>query len=182
MSNATNTDFIYHDGLVWHAVPSMPGYYVSRCGRVVSTRNNRFRVLKLTPNSRGYVRLKLYCDTGRIHRTVHSLVMETFVGPRPVGQVIRHLDGDRANNTISNLAYGTDQDNHTDAVAHGTKGSGELSGRAKLTADQVREIIQRRNEPSTALAEQMGISPETVRKIRSGITWTHITDAIVATT
>lgn len=51
---------------------------------------------------------------------VHALVMETFVGPRPEGSEIRHLDGDRCNNRVDNLKYGTHSENMMDRERHGT--------------------------------------------------------------
>ena len=38
---------------------------------------------------------------------VHHVVAEAFLGPRPCGLVVRHMDGDRENNAASNLAYVT---------------------------------------------------------------------------
>lgn len=46
---------------------------------------------------------------------------EAFLGPRPDGLVVRHLDDDRTNNRASNLAYGTASDNQRDSVRNGTQ-------------------------------------------------------------
>jgi phage FluMu protein Com len=51
---------------------------------------------------------------------VHWLVARAFLGPRPDGMEIRHLDGDYQNCTASNLLYGTKSENALDAVQHGT--------------------------------------------------------------
>ena len=45
--------------------------------------------------------------------------MEAFAGPCPGGLEIRHLDGDAANNRLSNLAYGTSSENGYDITRHG---------------------------------------------------------------
>lgn len=50
---------------------------------------------------------------------VHTWVALTFLGPRPEGQEVRHLDGDPGNNTLGNLAYGTPSENRYDTVRHG---------------------------------------------------------------
>lgn len=55
-------------------------------------------------------------NTRNICATLHSLVMLTFVGPRPMGFIIRHLDDDKTNNKLSNLRYGTYSENAIDAV------------------------------------------------------------------
>jgi hypothetical protein len=52
--------------------------------------------------------------------TVHALVLLAHTGPRPEGMVVRHLNGDPADNRLANLAYGTYVENQADAVRHGT--------------------------------------------------------------
>ena len=42
-------------------------------------------------------------DGGRYYATVHSLVAHVFIGPRPNGMFIDHIDGNTFNNDISNL-------------------------------------------------------------------------------
>lgn len=53
-------------------------------------------------------------------RYVHQLVLEAFAGPCPRGLECRHLDGDAANNALSNLQWGTASENQRDRIAHGT--------------------------------------------------------------
>jgi HNH endonuclease len=73
-------------------------------------------------NSHGYQRVTMKAQDGRwVHRKVHPLVAKAFLGPRPSDcPVIRHLDGDRANNGVFNLAYGTQKQNVADALDHET--------------------------------------------------------------
>lgn len=52
--------------------------------------------------------------------TVHSLVLEAFSGPRPEGQVARHLNGKITDNRSINLQWGTVAQNVNDARRHGT--------------------------------------------------------------
>lgn len=51
---------------------------------------------------------------------MHVLVAAAWLGPRPDGLVIRHLDGNSRNNDVRNLAYGTPAENVRDTVRHGT--------------------------------------------------------------
>ena len=53
---------------------------------------------------------------GRIDRTVHSLILETFVGPCPPGLEALHHDDDPSNNKLSNLSWGTRSENSYDAI------------------------------------------------------------------
>lgn len=69
-------------------------------------------------DSDGYLNL---CRGGRASKVkVAHLVAEAFIGPRPDGSVLRHLDGNPANNTPANLRYGSQSENQYDAVGHGT--------------------------------------------------------------
>lgn len=46
-----------------------------------------------------------------------ALILTAFVGPKPTHcRLSRHLDDDRTNNNLSNLAWGTDHDNVHDAL------------------------------------------------------------------
>lgn len=76
----------------------------------------RGQLLKGTPNTSGHLQVSL---SGRKDRPIHTLVMEAFVGPRPEGLEVRHLDGEHRNNQLSNLAYGTHLENMQDGSRHG---------------------------------------------------------------
>lgn len=100
----------------WRPISDFPDYMVSSLGRVYSHLSQRF--LRPGISSNGYPTVAL----GRGNsRTLHSLVAETFIGPCPKGQEIRHRDGIRTNSNLSNLCYGTRADNFMDAVAHGSR-------------------------------------------------------------
>ena len=104
----------------WRAIPDFVGYEVSETGEVRSSKRGAPRLLRPAYNPQGYLVAYLWRD-GRVHRrTVHSLVAEVFIGPRPAGHVVRHLDGSRDNNRASNLTYGTHSDNTWDSVIGGT--------------------------------------------------------------
>lgn len=108
------------DKRTWLPIPSFEGHYdVSDVGDVRSHKSGAPRELRPALNPRGYLIAYLHLD-GIVHRrTVHSLVASAFIGPRPDGYEIRHLDGDRCNNRATNLAYGTGSENTYDAIAHG---------------------------------------------------------------
>jgi hypothetical protein len=58
--------------------------------------------------------------------TVHSLVLEAFVGPRPDGMQCRHFpDRNPTNNRVSNLSWGTPLENANDRRVHGTIACGD---------------------------------------------------------
>ena len=80
-------------------------------------RDGRWRQLKTQRRKDGYYSVKL----GRWKRArLHRLILESFGGPCPEGMECRHLDGDRSNNVLNNLAWGTRSENRADQVLHGT--------------------------------------------------------------
>lgn len=115
----------------WLPVVGYEGLYeVSDLGRVKSlaryvrdrggVRLVRERVLKSKSQGFGYRTVMLCREGHRKTRTIHQLVLESFVGPRPEGMVACHGDGDPANNRRSNLRWDTQSNNLYDAVRHGT--------------------------------------------------------------
>lgn len=103
----------------WLPIPGFDGYEVSDLGRVMSYKSKTPRLLKLHLNTNGYIHAGIYRDAKMCFRTVHGLVALAFLGPRPDGLVIRHLDGDPTHNALSNICYGTHRENALDTVRHG---------------------------------------------------------------
>lgn len=108
---------------VWKSIAGVEGdYEVSSLGNVRSLKYGKERLLKLYEVTKGYLAVDL-CKNGMAFRKsvkVHVLVAESFLGIRPEGLVIRHLDGDNTNNDVTNLEYGTPHQNQQDSVLHGT--------------------------------------------------------------
>lgn len=80
----------------------------------------------MTPRtwSNGYSHVRLTAYGKRRGVMVHHLVAYAFLGPRPLAMDIRHLDGNRLNCALENLAYGTRSENIRDEVKHGTHFNG----------------------------------------------------------
>jgi hypothetical protein len=129
--------------------------------------------LKTHAHSNGYVKA---CVRRSVHKFVHHLVLETFVGARPAGHQCRHLDGDRRNNRLENLAWGTRQENAQDKIRHGTATIGERNGGAKLTESQAREILSlsQHGYSRRQLSEIYGVTAAAVSMLIHGVTWKHL--------
>jgi hypothetical protein len=94
-----------------------PGYSVTRSGCVISNRRmvkgkssdrqQLARVLKPYRSGKYLqylkVRLCLHGESRQI--CVHVLIAEAFIGARPVGHDVDHIDGNTMNNCASNLRY-----------------------------------------------------------------------------
>lgn len=110
-------------------------------------------------------------------RTVHRLMLEAFVGPRPDKHECRHADNDRTNNAIGNLSWGTKSQNQSDRVRHGTDQVGERNPSAKLTATKVRRMRRERQKTGISyarLGHKNGITKAAARFAVTGKTWGHV--------
>lgn len=173
----------------WRPIVGYEGVYeVSSCGRIRSVArvvNRRFlkaRMLKLSGSHKdGYSRFTPYSQGRGKSRTVHRIVLEAFVGPRPPGCECRHIDGDRANNRIENLCWGTKAENERDKALHGNTNRGSTNGRARLTEECVLEIRRAHvgGEGKRALARRYGVTPPTIRDAIRGVTWKHLKEGIL---
>lgn len=108
----------------WRPVPLTEfaaDYTVSSLGRVWSRPRERTRggVMRLRPSTRGRLEGRLVVSLGGHSRLVTHLVADAFLGPRPAGQVVRHLNGDYTDNRVANLAYGSQRENMQDCLQHG---------------------------------------------------------------
>lgn len=79
------------------AIPGFPGYKVSSNGTVYGPDGNKLSPRK---DDDGYERVDLRLDGKRFTRFVHTLVESAFGGH---AKEVDHKDGNRTNNTASNL-------------------------------------------------------------------------------
>ena len=130
------TYFITEEGEVWRKLkPSMGGGYPSvQLGR------------------------------GR-HYHLHRLVAESFL-PKPEGEglEVRHLDHDKMNCHVSNLAWGTRSQNAKDTR------DANCSGQQKITQEIANEIRQ--------MAQAIGYGYRKVAAEKFGISESHCTDIV----
>ncbi|MGX9346643.1 NUMOD4 motif-containing HNH endonuclease [Microbacterium sp. KNMS] len=115
---------------LWRAIPGYEGLYeVSSAGEVRSLDRVRAsdgalirgRVLSQGQYG-GYRQVNLSRGGVVTKHRIHSLVLSTFVGPRPHGAEGCHNDGDPSNNRLENLRWGSRSANAIDSVRHGTHG------------------------------------------------------------
>lgn len=170
---------------IWTPVVGYEGFYeVSSTGRLrsidrsdLSARRGGVRygrtLSPFTDAGNGYLYVNLSMHGRAKKRSVHSLVLEAFVGPCPPGMEGCHGDGNRTNGVLSNLRWDTKKSNWADKRIHGTAPIGEKSGRAKLTEELCRQILAR-SESSNTLARELGIAGSTVRAVRTGQNWKHL--------
>jgi hypothetical protein len=165
-------------------IPEFDEFYeVSSFGQVRSlsrqTRRHYIhgRVLRPGRHGSGYLSIMMSIDGVRAQRLVHQLVLGAFVGPPEPDQEGRHLNGDRADNRLENLAWGTSSENEMDKLLHGTSSRGSGNAAAKLGEEQVREIRRRYadgGESQRTLAAVYDISQAQVSRLVTSKRWAHL--------
>jgi hypothetical protein len=118
---------------IWKSIKGYEGLYcVSNLGRVKSlprkckTKGGIFRsvtgkILKNSKNGSGYYYVCL-SKNGEVHyKRVHILVAQAFIKNNDVfvKNSVNHIDGNKANNNLSNLEWVTPKENIDDAVSNG---------------------------------------------------------------
>ena len=126
-------------------------YEVSDQGRV---RNNRGLILKdrfKTPMRYRYVVL---CKK---EKSISSLVLETFISPRPPKMVVRHLNGNAQDDRLYNLTWGTQSDNILDKIKHKTNTFNDVM--VKITNLKTGEVFVGRQRP---LSRQLNLNQSAI--------------------
>lgn len=95
---------------VFKPIEGYPGYEVGDKGTVVSLnyrQTGKRHVLRGARNKIYGYRFVNLCRKGEKPKSkwVHKLVADAFLGPRPPGLVINHIDSNPANNRADNLEY-----------------------------------------------------------------------------
>jgi hypothetical protein len=170
--------------MIIKTIPSSPGYSVSEYGDVFSHTvvvrgkghkagfssiidYSVYKKLRPCDNGHGYLIVHFHNKYIKKHRTVHSLVAEAFIGERPDGLMIRHIDDNPKNNHYSNLCYGTALDNMKDRIRNSGTFGGEKNWYAKLTNEQVKEIRSKalNGVSHVEIAREYGVNPSNVSHI-----------------
>lgn len=165
-----------------------PGYRITRSGEVWSCRSSqkipkwaRLSIARSRTWTSAGGKSRLFYDSvqlahrtpgKRVRKNIHQLLLLSFIGPCPKGQEARHLDGDATNNRLSNLRWGTPQENLQDQIRHGTNDT------PFRTARQVRTVhrLFRRGMSYPELARKYGISEKHIRRLLNGrgTAWSHL--------
>jgi hypothetical protein len=128
-----------------------------------------------TNTSSGYPDIRFSVDGKQTTIPVHRLVAKAFLGDRPEDMQIRHLDGNKLNNHVDNLCYGTAQENAQDKVLHGNSSKGLKNPKNKLTEAQVNRIREMQGQVKAKHAAYIfGLNKSTVYRIWNQKYWSHL--------
>lgn len=94
-------------------------YKVYEDGTIISVKGQHEKIMKLRPNPKGYLRIILRIDNKPQDWLVHRLVATLFI-PNPDNKPqVDHIDGNKSNNSVSNLRWVTALENrHNENTAN----------------------------------------------------------------
>jgi len=86
-------------------IPGFPGYYATEEGEIIGKSGNLL-CYWTTPTAPDYLRVgPINAEGKRIRIGVHELVALAFLGERPEGMELHHIDFNSMNNRPDNLEY-----------------------------------------------------------------------------
>jgi hypothetical protein len=165
----------------WRTCVENSNYEVSNLGRVRRAtdgyRTYAGRILNPGKNHDGYVYINLQNKCHMVHR----LVASAFIGERPEGFEVNHVDNNRSNNSVSNLEYMTHDENVKYSADKGRYAEscvrGEAHRSAKLTEEDVRlvrKIYDAGLSSYYALSKIYGVTKRAMRLVVQRKTWKHV--------
>lgn len=167
---------------IWKIINTHPYYEVSNFGRVRCWKGRgqygkklsipRIRII--LPN-KGYPSLALHSNGKRTRYRIHKLVLEAFKGPAPKGMQTRHLDGNKNNNNLYNLVWGTAKENIHDNIRLGKDNKGEKHGNnrniTKNDVLQIRDLYSTGKYSQFRLAKMFKTTQGAIKAIVHKDTW-----------
>lgn len=131
----------------WWYIKGAPNYMISDHGRVWSQKTQQF--IKPKPmDIQGHLGVCLRVEGRPIYKYIHRLMAEAFIPNPKKYPIVRHLNDDRDDNYLSNLAWGTQKDNIDDCYKNGN---------IHVVTPEEREIgLSKLRKPILAINKQTG--------------------------
>lgn len=146
---------------IWKVIKEYPDYEVSNFGRIKSNKNGVSKILNPYKANTGYCHIQLWKNGKHRDRGVHNLILEVFVGERPIGLQCSHLDGSRDNNHLDNLMWESPAENcrRKDNIKLDT-----------TTVIQIRELLKQ-GWSVVRVSKRFGVCPQHISKIKYNQRW-----------
>jgi hypothetical protein len=155
---------------------NFPNYFIDIYGNIYSNYSGELKIRKIKLDKDGYRIIVLKKNKLDYYKRISSLVLETFVSPRPQDMIACHGVNGKIDDSLSNLSWKTySQNNGEDRLRDKTLPRGEQNGKAKLTEQQVLEIRKLKNiKTSIQLSIMFNVSRCSIYQIWSRKTWIHL--------
>ena len=161
--------------VLYKEFPLNPTYLVYEDGEIFGCSIGRF--LKGT-NHQGYRRYAIIINGERKSLLGHRIVAITFL-PNPDNLAeVNHIDGNRANNNLSNLEWVSREGNQQHAFRTGLNSNkGSKNGKAEMDETTSRQMYLEllKGKTITEVSREFGYSKSSLAKLKGRVTWTEIT-------
>ena len=147
------------------SIDFLPNTFISSDGRL--WRNGKEKKFTVSPVGYEVVSFSTNNKTKTYYK--HRLMLHAFSGPCPDNCEALHINGNRLDNRLENLRWGTRKENVADAIRHGTATIGSKNGAAKLTNEMVKFI--RKSKKIGELANQFNVSITTIKRVMGNLTY-----------
>lgn len=157
--------------ITWKRIPDYLDYEASNQGTIRNYSTKK--ILNIHTTSMGYRTVNVKnSSTGKWkNQRIYRLVGYAFLGPKPDGMGIRHLNGNSLDDNLTNLEYGTQEVNMQDKMEHGTSMRGEKHPNCKLNCKDLRKLFKLRESgkfSQRALGKIFGVTQSHICLILSG--------------
>jgi hypothetical protein len=162
---------------IWKPIINYEGLYeLSVFGKIKSLKSVKEKTLIPKKDKYGHLQVRLYKNGIVKQYSVHRLVLETFIGPRPEGMEGCHNDGNGSNNFLENLRYDTHENNMRDRIKHKTNNPGSKCNFSKLIESNISGIrkLHIEGKSDTEIAKIYGVGRMTINDIINNKTWKHV--------
>lgn len=150
----------------WRVLPIDPRYELHSSGKIRRVKTKRERKLGL--KQCGYLGLVFTQPNAKPRGyDFHVLMALTFLGPRPQGCDVSHIDGNRHNNSIENLCYESRAAN----MARNTKPP--RFPKRHMSAERI-ALIRAEQGPLRQVAKKFNISLTHAWRIRNNRAWIEL--------
>lgn len=157
-------------------VHKFPKYLIDTYGNIWAKKKHYYTKKQPSLSTGGYLEVSLQREGKQYTRKVHSLVLRTFIGPRPEDLQGCHNNGNKLDNRLDNLRWDTASANQLDRIKHGTDNKGVKNANAKLTKTKVLNIRKLLADGLSQryIARKYGVKQAAIWSIHNHKTWTHI--------
>ena len=172
--------------MTWKTIPNTDGIYqITKCGQIrISPRTKHNPYTRLKPGDlikthlgvQGYYMTNLKRPKGYVLTAVHRLLMQAYRPTKRTGVLqINHIDGDKSNNSLSNLEWCTQHENLKHAWEHRLR---KQPKHDTLTPEQVIEIrrnyVKGQSPTLHEIGNSYGVTASAIWRIVNNKNWKHL--------